>query len=335
MARSASGGALALLLAVAGARAGEPPARRPDPVRLLYDRGPGTERCPEPDELRAAVAARLGYEPFREDAATVVAAAVSLRGRVLRAQIELRAASGEVVGAREIESPENDCSELASAVALAISIAIDPRSATRPIPTAPASRAAASPAAVAKAPGPGARPAERTAPVPAAKPAEPVRFRGGLDALAAFGAAPKPAFGALLFAGIRWRALSVGIEGRADLPAGTRAPGGSQVSAMLLAGTLAPCVHWWATMACGLVSVGALQSTNEGAAGSKQTTTPFVAAGGRFGVEVAIVSTLSARGHVDLLGAATRTILAVDGITAWRTPPLGGALGAGLLWSFP
>ncbi|MEO6602920.1 MAG: hypothetical protein ABIQ16_23750, partial [Polyangiaceae bacterium] len=32
--------------------------------RLVYARGPGAEQCPEQSVVRAAVASRLGYDPF-------------------------------------------------------------------------------------------------------------------------------------------------------------------------------------------------------------------------------------------------------------------------------
>jgi hypothetical protein len=331
--RSAWASALSLVLVGATARAGDPPAQRSILVRLVYVRRAGAEHCPEPDALRAAVAARLGYEPFQDDAKTVVTATLSRQGRLLRAVIELRDASGALTGSREISSQENDCAELASAAALAISIAVDPKSAMRSArearrpPPPPPEPSAGAPPPVPAAP-------EQKPPPPAPERPDPVFFRAGLDALGVLGAAPKPAFGALLHAGVRWRALSVALEGRADAPAGIPVADG-RVSASLFLGTIAACFHSWALVACGLVSAGALSGSNEGATASTHATTPFVSLGGRFGVEVHLIRGLYARGHFDLLGTATRTTLDVDGVPVWRTPPLDGALGAGLLWSFP
>src|SRR5262249_60144604 len=112
--------------------AGEPPAHGRVAARLLYVRGAGAEHCPEPAALRAAVAERLGYEPFADDAKIVVSATLSGDGRTMRARIELRDASGEVAGSREITSRENDCAELAASAALATSIAVDPNTAIPP-----------------------------------------------------------------------------------------------------------------------------------------------------------------------------------------------------------
>jgi hypothetical protein len=330
---------LPVLLATAGAEAGGTATLRPAPVRLVYVRGAGADHCPDAAALRAAVAARLGYEPFQEDAPTLIVATLSRRGRGLRAQIELRDPTGEITGAREITSEQNDCAELASAATLAISIAVDPLSATRPPPAAPPppQPEPATPPAPAKPPELATPSSSEATPVPVRKRPAPVVFRVGLGAVGALGAAPAPALGGIVDASARWRSLSLGLEGRVDAPAGMQVPGasGGKVSAMLLLGTLAPCFHYRAVAGCGLISAGALLGSNEGGGRSIRATTPFVALGGRFGVEVPIVAALSARAHVDILGTATPTTLDADGSAVWRTPPVNGALGAGLLWTFP
>ncbi len=157
----------------------------------------------------------------------------------------------------------------------------------------------------------------------------------GLGALGTLGTAPRAAFGVTLHGGVRRGALSIALEGRADLPAAKRTASGGTVSSALLLGTLAPCFHRSMIVGCALVSAGALAGSSEGVTRPAQVTTPFAALGARIGVEVPLVSELSARIHADLLGGLTRTTLELDGLPVWTTPPISGALGAGLAWSFP
>jgi hypothetical protein len=70
---------LAVSLVAGAAQASEPP-REVKRVRLVYTRGAGADRRPDADALRAAVSARLGYEPFDDDATTTVSATLS-RGK--------------------------------------------------------------------------------------------------------------------------------------------------------------------------------------------------------------------------------------------------------------
>jgi hypothetical protein len=328
-------------LAISPAWATEPTNARHAAVRLVYVRGPGADQCPEPEALRAAVAARLGYEPFRDDAMVTVSATLSRRDSVTRAVIELRDGTGEVTGRREISSKESDCSELAAAAALAISIAVDPKSASRPTspPVAGTPPSVSDPLPSLPANGAKALPPPDTPPRrPAPDAVRSVRIlgRAGLGVLGAFGAAPAPALGFSFFGGARRGALSVDLEGRGDLPAGEAIAASTTLTAKLFLGTLAPCFHLRALLGCGLVAGGALiGSSDRATAPTRMGATPFVALGGRAGVEKGLVAGLAGRLTVDLLGTVTRITLDVRGSGSWRTPPVTAALGAGVLWSFP
>lgn len=103
---------------------------------LTYERQRGAERCPDEAELRDAVSARLGYEPFRDDAPQHVRTVIRAERGGLLATVDVFDAAGEQVGQREIRSRTRDCEELARGVALAISVAIDPVSLLGPGPVA-------------------------------------------------------------------------------------------------------------------------------------------------------------------------------------------------------
>src|SRR5204862_4286698 len=109
---------------------------------LIYNPGADTTGCPDEQTLRNAVSARLGYDPFRPDAERTLQVDIVVdrrhERRGLRAHVELRDAAGNSAGSRDIGSQRSDCGELASALTLAISIAIDPMILTRPTPPAPA-----------------------------------------------------------------------------------------------------------------------------------------------------------------------------------------------------
>src|SRR5437899_3138587 len=120
-----------MLLVAAAARA-EPAPR----AHLVYVRDAGAGECPDEAAMRAAVAARLGYDPFGERASLTVSVMIAPSGRGLRAQIDLLDAASEAAGSRALISARRDCVELASATVLAIAIAVDPLRATLAEPEA-------------------------------------------------------------------------------------------------------------------------------------------------------------------------------------------------------
>src|SRR5262245_34038263 len=124
---------LAVVLLGVDARSSFAEPRR---AQLRYARGPGAERCPDDATLRAAVTARLGYDPFTAVAdgdVTIITVAIARAGRGLRAVIDLEA-RGSPAGRRVLASPRPGCDDLAPTLELAISIAIDPLSLDRPAP---------------------------------------------------------------------------------------------------------------------------------------------------------------------------------------------------------
>ena len=131
-------------------------------INLRYTRGAGAERCPEEATLRSAVSARLGRDPWDPAAKRTIVVAVAREGASLRARVELRGGDGRISGLREMTSVGQDCIELAAAVQLAISMAIDPLSFSGSTPAASKSgRAQTNPGPPARVE---ARPAETPAP---------------------------------------------------------------------------------------------------------------------------------------------------------------------------
>ncbi len=290
----------------------------PPPARLVYTRGAGAAECPDEAALRASVAARLGYDPFRPDAPRTVVASLARDHDQLRAAVEVRSATGDLLGQRSLTS--RDCGELAGAMTLAISIAVDPLSLTR----APATPAPSAPLAP---------PPLAPEPLAGKPPAEPIRPRIALGVAGAFGAVPAPTLAGTVAAGLRFRAFSLDLEGRATLPGSTAVAGGGTVSARGLSVWLVPCFHVRWAFACAVGSVGALQGQGTGTGATTDTTLLF-GAGARLGVDVPIAGVFHAVGYGEVEAPFPRTILRLGTRDGWSTPFLAGAVAAGLMAEF-
>jgi len=101
-------------------------------VRLIYQRDQGTSTCPDAARIRQLVSARLGYMPFADAGTRVLRVVIVKRQQRFVGTI----AWTDKPSARELN--EAMCGELAEALALAISIAIDPLAAMRAPKPAPA-----------------------------------------------------------------------------------------------------------------------------------------------------------------------------------------------------
>jgi hypothetical protein len=319
---------LALMLALV-VLAGSAGAAEPRRVRLTYQRAEEAKRCPDEQELRGAVEAELGYDPFDPQATELLQVRITREGGELVAVIEL-SAGGDVAGRRELASRGEDCRELAAALALAIGIAIDPVRAGKPPEPEPAEPAPPPPPPAPPPPPPAGPPQPRAPePHPPPEPGTPLRWRVAGGGLVAIGTAPAPAAGIWVGAAVRSGDLSIGLEGRADAFASKRVDAGS-VSASLLLASILPCWHPGFVLACGVGSIGALQGSGEQVDEPRKETTLFAAAGARLGVELPLGSVLALTGHVDVRANLTRTSLRLDDRDVWTTPPVGGDLGLGV-----
>ena len=119
---------LCLLAALCLSRSawGQRPAEAPD-ARLVYEGAENASACPATSKvLEDAVAARLGRYPFRDDAKALVHVSLVLNVGRVHAVVRLADATGKVVGRRELASSAADCSELIEALAVSISLGLDP-----------------------------------------------------------------------------------------------------------------------------------------------------------------------------------------------------------------
>lgn len=327
------------LLGAAEARAEE--TRK---ARLDYVVEAGVRDCLDTAELKDAVAARLGYVPFSDDAALSIKARVRRNASGLAAELKVKDESGE--RSRTLGSATRDCQELSRSLALAISVAIDPMSLMRapapppaeppPEPTPPADTAPPAPVAP-PAPPPAAPPAPAPAqpsPVGKVEPAEATETRWRLRWLATGHAAlftlPSPTGGASLGVGLRRRALWADLELRYDLPGSQAADAGGSVQASLLAGALAACHGGRHVGVCALGLVGRLAGEGRDVDVSRKAASLLAGLGLRATLELPLTSAISLRAHVDGLYVATATRLQLRGRSVWETSPVALVPGVGL-----
>ncbi len=335
--------AFAVLVAPFAARSahGRPAAT----ARLVYTRGLGAEQCPDEGAVRDGIAERLGYEPFAADAPMTVSATLARTPGGLRAQVDIRDASGHLTRSRQLTSAANDCAELAEAKTLAISLAIDPLNVARPPAAPPSIVVSSSPQAVTPSPPPVSAPIARIEPrdAPPPRPSaerDPWIPRASLGALLALGSAPAPALGVAGAFGVRWRAVSINAEGRVDLPSSATFDGSARARTWLLLASFVPCVHQdmprrgsW--MLCGIGSVGSIQGSGAGVDVPLQDSSLYGAAGARIGYEAPATWVVAPRIYGDLLATLTSTTVHLDGKSIWTTPTVSGVFGAGAVIRFP
>ncbi|MFZ5441173.1 MAG: hypothetical protein ACOZQL_14280 [Myxococcota bacterium] len=290
-------------------------------ARLEYSVQPGLERCPDETWVRAAVAARLGRDPFRADGAIHVL--VRLTQPAPPALVATLEVSREGrVGRRTLESPAGDCLELASSVELALALALDPLVPRQSEPEPPvAAPAPPPPAPVAQAP-------VLTAPAEAPRPALGWRAHAGLLAMA--GAVPGFTGGLALGGGLSGRGFSVSLEGRVHLPTGL-VYGASRASTFLALGSLLPCFEPGRFSACLVASLGALQVED----GAVRATVLMGQAGARVQVAFEPWRQVRLRPWLEAAVVLTRTSLQRDEQVLWVTWPVAVSAGLTVEWHSP
>lgn len=326
-----------------------------------YLRDEGSLSCPNEATLRAAVAARLGYDPFEKGAPRVVRATIETDAKGgYSARVELQG-GGEGQMLREY-STQGSCNDLVSAIALSISLAIDAeRSAAEPPlravdPAAPetpapppeqsgsAGAAPKPPAGTATAPQPLPQAALRCpiceAPAVEAK-TETQRFRlgfqfaAGAHAELALGSAPGTAVGSSLFIQGRRNAFSIGLELRVDAPAGKDLPSGAHIQSGLVGFALVPCLHFQWFRGCAILFGGEIWGRSQNIDVPRTAIAFHGAAGLRAGFEWPRNAAWALSAHADALALLSPVDITINGSTVvWSAPGVFATVGAGALLRF-
>lgn len=298
--------------------------------------------------MRDAVATRLGYDPFRPIASTTLTAEIRREKGIFRGRVRLVDEAGVERGARDLESRADDCRDLTAAMALSMSIAIDPLSVTRP--DRPVGSVSAPPPAdeqpavddALRADAVAAPPASPppAADLPSASPSargeggDPPRFVLGAGGHVAFGIAPAAAIGFRISTEIATRRYAVALEGRFDLPASSDTAEGGRIRTSLAGGAIVPCVRIPLAWACGVVLVARV------AAEAVEVTAPrsdgflFLGAGARLFGSVPLPQDFGIRIGGDVLAHPVPFELTVNGRSVHRSSAVSALAGIALAHNF-
>jgi len=314
-------------------------------ARLVYVRSAGAESCPDEASVRAAVAARLGYDPFFPFAQATMIADISREQSRYVARIKLVGPDNAVRGTRELVHDGPSCSDIIDTMALTMSIAIDPDSLARGEPAA----ASADPSAVKDAP---AAPPEPTPPPPVAEavpgvgatvaperdrrpsdgtPRTAWRLDVGAGPSLFFGAAPATNVAGHLFARARIGSVfSLALEGRYDLPA-SRSLAAATVETSLVFGALVPCAHYGVFAGCAVAAAGSLSASSRGVSVPRDDSTLHGAVGPRAALEVQVGPRVAIRANLDALFTLSQPTLELNGKEVYTLPRFSAGAGLGVV----
>lgn len=332
--RRATQAMLASLACLAGFFMLPLPAARASPsAKLVFARGAGTEACPDEAEFRAAVAARVGYDPFFPVAKrSVITRLDGLGADGFRARMEILDEGHALLGEKVFTS-KDDCAELVRTLALAVSLAIDVVDAPAPEP----SRDEPARGEPEPAPAPPATPSvapslDVVSPSPAApaRRSSDLRFEGSLGTVGSLGIARNASIGAVVGAAARRGPWSLGLEGRFDPSmAADVAPRGS-VSTSLVGVSLLPCFATrWFVRACALATVGRLAVESSGIEHPSSDAGLFLAFGARAAFEMEASPMIALRVGLDLLAVPLRHAVRIGANDVYETSVIAGVAGIG------
>jgi hypothetical protein len=291
------------------------------PARLFYAH-PAFSNCPDRAEIVQKVEDRVGAGSIADDAPMTISATIARSGHGLEARVELQTRTASAARKRTLRSARSDCRELAAAVVLAISIAIDPLSGLGGVSQPQAHTATTAPRKVRP-----ERPEAIVVPL-----AEHAVTRIGAGLAVSVGSAPDLAFGAVLSAGVRKAWASIAVEARGDLPS-SKPIGTGRISTSLYAASLLPCVEGGPWAGCVVLRGGVLQGAAHDLPDARSVTSPYAAVGARGMLDVLQSSDIAMRLSVEIAAPWVRTTLTAGGVDLWRTPPLSAAFGLTMVWN--
>lgn len=340
--------ALAGLISLFGARVAY--SAPGDATRLSYAHTTAAA-CPDREALRAAVAKHLGYDPFFAVARQAVEVDIDADAERLTANMRFINEDGIIVGKRQLhEQPEN-CDELIAALALAISITLDPSAALENPHLAETSPSGAQQEGEPSAPeepssadvmsaGP-----KRTQP-PSAVPSVSAHSRALLLAptwsslwrvgpVVAGGRLPATALGARMEGGARYGAFQGSLEFDGFLPVSRASNLGGSVVAGLVSAALVPCYAAQRWAACALFDVGVVTARGRGVPAPQRERELYAA----LGLRAALRQPLGARWALVATFDVTKTLnplkLLLHDVPVWQAPPWSGAGALAMELGFP
>lgn len=353
----------AALLVSGPARAGEsaapPSGGSPGSLSLAYERGAGTERCPDDRGVRdllaegragALLRVHLAVRARRPPSGSRAAEGQSrerdddpARGD-LEGRIELFDAEGRRVWESEQSSGESDCRTLIASLVLSLRVAESalslPGSGSERPPSEPPIHVWGvtwPPAPLL--PGPAVLPMLRTddrSPADVAREAalpDYPAFRASAATAVAIGMTPAATARFALGVGLVWPGLSLSIEARNVAPS-TGHFRGHTLEATRWEGSLVPCAGRGVVFACGLFTFGGLWTHLTGA--HHDSGGYFHAgAGVRVGVDMEVSSNLGVATYCDVEGSFFSNHVRMDRFSMWVEAPVQVAFSFAITGVFP
>ena len=322
-------------------------------VTLEY--APATQ-CPGAEDLKAAVVARLGYDPFADDAPHHVSLQITRKAGSLDGRIEWRDAERKWAGDQAFTMGSGDCLRLTRTMGLALAVQIqllrDPNAAPAVerdsgVPSTPKGVQStpkgvpSTPKAVAEQPGdrpaPGATaPTQEdvravvSRPARAPSPGFPPVFALGVGPAIGFGMAPHPISSGRVFGLLAWQHASIQLAVEMSLPATARRADGAGVSEQLLLLGAAGCKALERWSGCVVLNVGRVSMAGQDIDLPSSTHLPFVATGLRAGFSQPLGVRAFIGAHADGLVILTRWTASLDDVPVWTMPRFAAALGIDL-----
>ena len=305
-----------------------------DYARLRYEVDDPGGKCANEAAFRARVVSRLGYDPFREEAALDLHVRVVARGPTVRAEIT-SAQPGKSSGKRTLEDPR--CDALGETLASAVALVLDPVAAAGAPPAPPADEPGAADPLPPPSPAPASRPPpERPqAPAPATDADAALVLAVYADVTGGFARAPATLLGGRLGVGFRRAWFSLAAEGHVETsPEPANVTPRDRVEASAFSGALVACMNRNVFQLCSVTTVGSRTVKALDVLGPRAQSALFVVLGVRGGVEVPLSGAIALRASAELGVPLLRTTYTIDGIARSTTGVVEGSLGAGILGRF-
>ena len=273
--------------------------------------------CPSEAEFRAAVAERLGGDPFVKSAARTVTVEISANDGELSGSLRWVDREGTLEGQRRFEASAADCSELARNLAFAVTVQLElleqPEDASGPS-TLPGTDSDEGTEAAPVAPTPSVTEAS----VPA--PASNFELGAGVGPFLVSGWAPHVAGGGrLLLLGHVPRFL-VQVAFEATLPQRHSTSEGAGFESSVLAASVAPCWRFPVVEACPVLRVGSVRARGFGVDEPKSPRGTLWEAGFRLAGGWAFHPRLEGKAHLELLYTPSPWAVELDGRSVFVAP---------------
>ena len=296
---------------------------------LTYVLAEGAGDCPSRHGLLAAVAERLGYQPFVDKAEEEVRVQLRAEGSFYSADIMLLGADGRPRAERTVAASVAGCDQMIDALALAISLALDPDAIgrvqrPRRAPEGPATRATRL-----------AYEMHRGAPslAPEAHVSQNAQgsWHAGARLAVTWGQTPSvsPLIEVTAEYHDAWWAVRAALG--ATLPMERDYEGdayrGSRVS---VSASGCGSVAWF--QGCLFMSAGVLHLSGSGFVNARSVVLPCVGAGARAMVSLALSKRTSLAFHTEVEIPMIQAEARVADVLLWTSQPLGISAGLGLSW---